>query len=85
MLTDTQVQVLAAVNDHCEALGPMTVAPAERPLPDLLTDLELPTAEVLQALTDLHEVGMFVAVTVAELRHPIIIDRLTAKGRQELP
>ncbi len=85
MLTDTQVQVLAAVNDHCESLGRMLIAPNVDPLPDLLLDLGLPTEELLTALTDLQELGLIIGVAVPEIRHPFLVDGLTAKGRQELP
>lgn len=86
MLTDTQVQILAATNDYLE-INPaqLEVGMAGETLPDLITDLELPTGEVLQALSDLHELGLIEGVPVAEADHPVIVTRVTASGRQELP
>lgn len=84
MLTDTQVQVLAAVNDHLEIHGRMEVE-VEKGLAPLLADLGLPTGEVLQALGDLHELDCIEGVMVAEFDYPVLITRVTAKGRRELP
>ena len=81
MLTDTQVQVLSAINDQCEIQRPMKLDP----LPDLLADLELPNGEVYQAVADLHELGLIVGVTVEEFDYPVLVSGLTARGRQELP
>jgi hypothetical protein len=81
MLTDTQVQVLSAINDHCEIQRPMKLDP----LPDLLADLELPNGEVYQAVADLHELGLIVGVTGEEFDYPVLVSGLTARGRQELP
>lgn len=84
MLTDTQVQVLGAVNDHCEVHGQLVLDLAQ-PMPDLLADLGLPTDELLTAVADLHELGLIVGMTTAEFAYPTHISGLTAKGRQELP
>jgi RIO-like serine/threonine protein kinase len=83
MLTDTQVQVLSAVNDHCEIHGRMNVGGV--PMPDLLADLGMPDAEVYTALSDLHELGLIKGVMAAESDYPIIVMGLSARGRQELP
>lgn len=85
VLTDTQVQVLAAINDHCESLGVMELDHDQRPLPDLLLDLRLPEDEVYGAVSDLYELGRIRGVSVAERPYPVRVDGLTAKGRQELP
>lgn len=84
MLTETQVDVLTAVNDHLEVHGRMTLSPTE-PLPGLLVDLELPDAEIYQAVGDLHELGLIEGATAAEIRYPVLVTRVTARGRQELP
>lgn len=85
MLTDTQVQVLAATNDHCEVHRRMNVGSGQAPLPDLLADLLLPDQEIYQALADLHELGLIKGTTAWGAKHPIIVLGLTAHGRQELP
>lgn len=84
MLTDAQVQVLGAVNDHCEVHGQLVLDEAQ-PMPDLLGDLGLPDAELLTAVADLHELGLIVGVLIAERSYPILVTGLTARGRQELP
>ncbi len=84
MLTDAQVQVLAAVNDHCEIHERLELDQSE-PLPDMLADNGLPDAEIFTAVSDLHQLGLIQAVTVAELNYPVLVTGLTAKGRQELP
>jgi len=81
MLTDTQVQVLAATNDHCEVHGRMNVGTGEAPLPDLLADLEMPEQEVRQALADLHELGLIKGTPAFAARHPIIVTGLRATGQ----
>lgn len=68
MLTDAQVQVLAAVNDHCEVHGRLYLD-TSKALPDLLADLGLPDAEVYQSVGDLHELGLINGVPVAETDH----------------
>jgi hypothetical protein len=86
VLTDVQVQVLVATNDYLEINpGRMEVGMEGEGLPVLLTDLELPTAELVQALSDLDELGLIEGVSVAEATHPIIVNGVTARGRQELP
>ena len=55
------------------------------PLPDLLSDLELPDDEVYQAVADLMELGLIFGTPVAELPYPVLVTGLTARGRQELP
>lgn len=85
MLTDTQVRVLSAINDFCEIHGRMDLSTGDEPLPDLLADLELPDAEVYQAIADLHELGLISGVPVAEVAYPVVVLGLTARGRQELP
>lgn len=84
MLTDTPVQVLAAINDYCELLGSMELDHEQRPLPDLLADLRLPDDEVYIAVSDLYELGLIRGVSVAERPYPVRVDGLTAKGRQRL-
>lgn len=84
MLTDTQVQVLAAVNDHCESIGTLFLD-QNKPLPDLLQDLKLAGTEVYTAMGDLQELGLIRGTEVAELNYPVRVDGLTARGRQELP
>jgi len=83
MLTDTQVQVLGAVNDHCEIHGAWTVKPVE--LPPLLAELDLPTGELLTALRELAALGLIEGVPVAEAGYPVVVCGLTGEGRQELP
>ncbi len=85
MLTDTQVQVLTAVNDHCEIHSRLDIDPENEPLPATLTDLQMPTDEVLQALADLQELRLINGIEVAERPHPVVVMGLTARGRQELP
>lgn len=85
MLTDTQVQVLSAVNDYCESLGTMELDHEKGPMPDLLADLELPDAELYTALSDLHELGLIKAERAWQRDYPVLIFGLTAQGRQELP
>lgn len=84
MLTDTQVQVLAAINDHCEIYNKVLLGPGD-PLPNLLADLDIPDDEVYTAVADLHELGLINGVKSFGPAHPIRVDGLTARGRQELP
>ena len=84
MLADTQTDVLIAINDLCEIHGRVNLGP-DQALPSALEDLERPCGEVLQALADLHELGLIRAVEVAELDYPPVVLGLTARGRQELP
>lgn len=83
MLTDTQVQVLSTVNDHCEINGDWAVKPGE--MPPLLAELGLPTDELLTALRDLHSLGLIEGEEVAEADYPALVCGLTTKGRRELP
>jgi hypothetical protein len=84
VLTDTQVQVLAAINGHLEIYEGLPLA-REQPLPEPLADLGLSDDELYQAAADLHELGLIEGVTVAEINHPVLVTRVTARGRQELP
>jgi hypothetical protein len=84
MLTDPQTDVLIAINDLWEIHGRINLDPAEA-LPSALVDLERPRGEVLQAVADLHELGLIRAVEVAELDYPPVVLGVTARGRQELP
>lgn len=85
MLSDTQVQVLGAVNDHCEIHGELRLDHQTKPLPELLADLGMPDGEVYQAVADLQELGLLRGTTVAEIDYPVIVSGLTARGRAELP
>jgi hypothetical protein len=84
VLTDTQVQVLTAINDHVESVGQMPLSESQ-PLPDLLADLGLTDDEVYMAVADLHELGLIEGSTAAEAAYPVLVTRSTARGRQELP
>lgn len=84
MLTNTQVQVLSAINDYCEIHERLDLD-SSRPIPDLLADLELPDLELYLAVADLHELGLISGLTIAERPYPIAVMGLTALGRQELP
>ena len=85
LLTDTQVQVLAAINDHCEALGELGLDHVAEPLPALLAGLELIDQEVYTAVKDLFALGLIEGVEIAERDYPVKVLGLTALGRQELP
>jgi hypothetical protein len=84
LLTETQERVLVAINDHLEIHQELQLGP-DTPLPDLLRDLELPDAEVYQAIGDLYELQFIEGVDVAEFAYPTLVTRVTARGRQELP
>lgn len=84
MLTETQVDALTAINDHLEVHGRMDLSPSQ-PLPGLLNDLGLPDEEIYQAVGDLHELGLIEGSTAAEINFPVLVTRVTARGRQELP
>ena len=84
MLTEAQLDVLITLNDLCEAHGEVVLDP-NAPLPDMLTDLDRPRPEILQATSDLKELGHIEGINVNEVEHPIVVTRVTARGRQELP
>jgi hypothetical protein len=84
MLTDTQVQVLSSINDYCDSNGRLELDPAQ-PLPDLLAELQIPDAELYQAVGHLHELGLIEGVVVAEFYYPVVVLGLTLAGHGELP
>lgn len=76
--------VLAALNDHLESLGPVDLQSAT-PMPALLADTGLTDQEIYDAVRDLDELKLVEATPVPEIKHPIAVNALTARGRQELP
>lgn len=84
MLTEAHLDVLLAVNDHCETWGRLRLDPSQ-PLPDLLRDLARPDTEVLTAVADLYELRLITGTRAAEFDYPVEVYGLTAHGRQELP
>jgi DNA-binding MarR family transcriptional regulator len=85
VLTDAQVQVLAALNDYLEIHGKLGLDHATKELQDILKDLEIPDDEVYQAIGDLKEQGLIEGQGSYGVRYPTIVLRVTARGRQELP
>ena len=81
---DPAFRVLSAINDYCEIHGPMDLDHNTHPLPDLLADLEMPDAQVYQAVATLYELELITGAVVAEFSYPVRVMALTAKGRQEL-
>lgn len=84
-MTDTQAQVLIAVNDYLDihegwVYSQEVPLHEQLPLEDTLTDQEVGTA-----LADLRELGLIEGIMAANWRFPIRITRLTARGRQALP